>query len=210
MSIFSYLGRYYISQENVERLEDRTQRLFEENFPDNTIIPPETHPINFLFLATDDSSENILCVSHDDIEAAGITMLQHFCSYVKPNSSSEDVMIIPLKLNGRCLHHLEDYINIVHSAGPMEEIKKPLRTNDLTQIVEPVEYATWVHSLTQEDVFEITLTSNLLDIKPLLDLTCASVAAKIKGKTPEEIRRTFNLDDFTPTEENRSRKKIVG
>ena len=32
-----------------------------------------------------------------------------------------------------------------------------------------------------------------MDIKPLLDLTCATVASMIKGKTPEEIRLQFNI-----------------
>jgi len=27
-----------------------------------------------------------------------------------------------------------------------------------------------------------------MDIKPLLDLTCAKVASMIKGKTPEQVR----------------------
>jgi hypothetical protein len=33
-----------------------------------------------------------------------------------------------------------------------------------------------------------------MDIKPLLDLTCATVASMIKGKTPEEIRRYVRTD----------------
>jgi hypothetical protein len=40
-----------------------------------------------------------------------------------------------------------------------------------------------------------------LDIKGLLDVTCKTVANMIKGKAPEEIRRTFNIkNDFTPQE----------
>jgi hypothetical protein len=40
-----------------------------------------------------------------------------------------------------------------------------------------------------------------LDIKGLLDVTCKAVANMIKGKTPEEIRRTFNIkNDFSPQE----------
>ena len=44
--------------------------------------------------------------------------------------------------------------------------------------------------------------ANLLDVKSLLDLACGKVASMIKGKTPDEIRRTFNIrNDFTPEEE---------
>ncbi|KAK2011072.1 Skp1 family protein [Colletotrichum eremochloae] len=51
----------------------------------------------------------------------------------------------------------------------------------------------------QEMLFEIILASNYLDIKPLLDVGCKTVANMIKGKSPEEIRKTFNItNDFTP------------
>ena len=46
------------------------------------------------------------------------------------------------------------------------------------------------------------MAANYLDIKPLLDLTCAKVASAIKGKTAEEIRKHFSIvNDFTPEEE---------
>ncbi|KAK4378289.1 hypothetical protein RND71_000151 [Anisodus tanguticus] len=55
----------------------------------------------------------------------------------------------------------------------------------------------------------ITLqAANYLNIKSLLDLTCQTVADMIKGKTPEEIRKTFNIkNDFTPEEEEEVRRE---
>ncbi|KAG6505320.1 hypothetical protein ZIOFF_037675 [Zingiber officinale] len=50
--------------------------------------------------------------------------------------------------------------------------------------------------------------ANYMDIKGLLDLLCQSVADMITRKTPEEIRKTFNIkNDFTPEEEEKIRKE---
>ncbi|KAK8926028.1 SKP1-like protein 1B [Platanthera zijinensis] len=42
----------------------------------------------------------------------------------------------------------------------------------------------------------------------LLDLTCQAVDDMIKGKTPEEIHKTFNIkNDFTHEEEEEVRRE---
>ena len=82
----------------------------------------------------------------------------------------------------------------------LPEIEKPLRSNNLSEIV-PEWDAKFV-DIEQEVLFELILAANYMDIKSLLDLTCAKVASMIKGKTPEQIRKTFNIrNDFTPEEE---------
>ena len=46
------------------------------------------------------------------------------------------------------------------------------------------------------------MAANYLDIKPLLELSCAKVASQIKNKSVKEIRQYFNIEnDFTPEEE---------
>jgi S-phase kinase-associated protein 1 len=43
-----------------------------------------------------------------------------------------------------------------------------------------------------------------------LDVGCKTVANMIKGKTAEEIRKTFNItNDFTPEEEAQIKKENV-
>ncbi|KAK1437854.1 hypothetical protein QVD17_03654 [Tagetes erecta] len=60
----------------------------------------------------------------------------------------------------------------------------------------------------QSTLFDLILAANYLNIKGLLDLTCQTVADMIKGKTPEEIRKTFNIkNDFTPEEEEEVRRE---
>ncbi|CAM0958068.1 unnamed protein product [Alopecurus aequalis] len=54
----------------------------------------------------------------------------------------------------------------------------------------------------QATMFDVILAANYLDIKGLLDLSCQTVADMIKGKSVEDIRKTFNIvNDFTPEEE---------
>ncbi|CAN6271081.1 unnamed protein product [Urochloa humidicola] len=60
----------------------------------------------------------------------------------------------------------------------------------------------------QAVLFDLILAANYLNIKGLLDLTCQTVADMIKGKTPEEIRKTFNIkNDFTAEEEEEIRRE---
>ncbi|KAG7337594.1 Skp1 family, dimerization domain containing protein [Nitzschia inconspicua] len=96
-----------------------------------------------------------------------------------------------------CQHHLEE---------PMSEIEKPLKSQNMADVVQKW-YADFV-DLEQVLLFELILAANYMDIKPLLDLTCATVASMIKGKTPEEIRATFNItNDFSPEEEAQVREE---
>jgi len=60
----------------------------------------------------------------------------------------------------------------------------------------------------QGTLFELILAANYLKIKGLLHVTSKAVANMLKGKTPEEIRKHFNIkNDFTAAEEEKLRKE---
>ncbi|KAK9766777.1 hypothetical protein K7432_003883 [Basidiobolus ranarum] len=58
-----------------------------------------------------------------------------------------------------------------------------------------------------ELLFAIVMAANYLDIKSLLEVGCKTVANVIKGKTPEQIREIFKLEDDLTEEEKEQIKK---
>eukprot|EP00898_Chlorokybus_atmophyticus_P003362 jgi/Chlat1/4026/Chrsp26S04083 len=106
-----------------------------------------------------------------------------------PNVTSK----ILVKVIEYCKYHVESRPGEEKNAPTEEEIKN------------------WDQEFVKVDqgtLFELILAANYLNIKSLLDLTCSTVAAMIKGKTPEEIRKTFNIkNDFTPEEEEEVRRE---
>ena len=75
-----------------------------------------------------------------------------------------------------CQHHLED---------PLPEIEKPLKTNNLSDVV-PEFYGNYI-DIEVEPLYELILAANYLDIRDLLELSCAKVASLMRGKTIPEI-----------------------
>ncbi|XP_019156821.1 PREDICTED: SKP1-like protein 1A [Ipomoea nil] len=60
----------------------------------------------------------------------------------------------------------------------------------------------------QATLCNLTLAANYLHIPDLLNLTCQTLADMMKDKSPEEIRKIFNIkNDFTPEEEEVIRRK---
>ena len=116
----------------------------------------------------------------------------------------DDDEVIPLpNVNSKTLklvkkwaeHHQND-------PAPDDDDSKEKRTDDISD---------WDKSflnLDKVDLFELILAANYLDMKGLLDATCKTVANMIKGKTSDEIRKTFNIkNDFTKVEEEQMHKE---
>jgi len=86
--------------------------------------------------------------------------------------------------------------------GPMRQIEKPLLSANMADMVDEFD-ATFADELgkKQEMLFDMLIAANKLGLSDLLDLCSAKVASEIKGKTPEQIRQTFNIQPMDPAEE---------
>ena len=80
------------------------------------------------------------------------------------------------------------------------EIEKPLKTSNLYELVDEYD-AKFIDLENLEELREIILAANYLFIPSLLDLSCVKIASLLKEKSPEQIRKIFNItNDFTPEE----------
>mmetsp|Transcript_52068 Transcript_52068/g.113493 ORF Transcript_52068/g.113493 Transcript_52068/m.113493 type:complete len:157 (-) Transcript_52068:235-705(-) len=117
------------------------------------------------------------------------------------DTGSEETIPLP-NVSGRILAKVIEYCKF-HVEAVKKQDDKPAKNDD--------EIKAWDADFVKVDqatLFDLILAANYLNIKGLLDLTCQTVAQMIKGKTPEEIRKTFNIkNDFTPEEEEEVRRE---
>ncbi|XP_044578524.1 S-phase kinase-associated protein 1-like [Cotesia glomerata] len=92
-------------------------------------------------------------------------------------------------------HHKSD------PPAPEDDDNKEKRSDDIP------EWDVDFLKVDQQTLFAIIRAANFLDIKGLMDVTCKTVANMIKGKTPEEIRKTFNITPMVPTADDDAAKK---
>ncbi|CCW68372.1 unnamed protein product [Phytomonas sp. Hart1] len=122
--------------------------------------------------------------------------------------------IIPIpNVSGRTLRLVLDYMDYHcnNRAGPIE---KPLKTK-IDDIICEWDYNYLYKKLLKdgdehqhEALIDVIMAANFLNVKDLLDLTCAFVANMIRGKSAEQIRELFNIEnDFTPEEEAKIREE---
>lgn len=89
----------------------------------------------------------------------------------------------------------------------MSPIEKPLKSSNLADVVDEW-YASFIDLEKMDDIVSLVIAANYLDIDPLTELSCAKLASQIKGKTAEEIRKKFGIEnDFTPEEEAQIREE---
>lgn len=93
-------------------------------------------------------------------------------------------------ISSQNLQKIVEFMNY-YSNNPFKDIERPIKSTNLKDFI-PEWYINFLN-INNDTLFELINFSNYLDIKPLLDLTCAKVATMIKGKSNADIINTFNI-----------------
>jgi S-phase kinase-associated protein 1 len=112
---------------------------------------------------------------------------------------SEDSEIPMPDIRGDVLKKVVEYLSHYKESEP-KEIPKPLPSANLLDVTDDWD-VTFINSVDLDTTFDVINAANYMDIKPLLDLSCAKIASLMKGKTADEIRTMFNIEcDLTEEE----------
>ena len=91
-----------------------------------------------------------------------------------------------------------------HEDKPAEQIDSPIKSSNMSELVDKFD-ADFI-DLPDETLMELTLAADYFDIPPLTDLCCAKLASYIDGKSADQIRARFGLeDDLTQAEKDQLR-----
>lgn len=196
-----------------------------------------------IFSINMESPEKIVLVDKEGVEHTvdgSILDLSEYLKSMKENGGIQNNRVVLDMIQGSTLTKIIEFciilISRVHFIGtyhldkPIAEIERPLKSSNMRDVVS--EWDANFINMETEALMDLIVSANFLIIQSLLEVayefiqllisSCAKVASMIKGKSPEEIRSTFNIvNDFTPEEEakvdssfsllsNRFVKKISG
>ena len=105
---------------------------------------------------------------------------------------SDEAIPLP-EINKATFDKVIEFCKYIHAGNAEPDIERPLRSNDLAD--HTTEWYTKFVEVERDMVEDILLAANFLDIKPLLELCCAKIATYIKGKSIQEVRQFYNIEN---------------
>uniref|UniRef100_A0A915CAT0 Skp1-related protein n=1 Tax=Parascaris univalens TaxID=6257 RepID=A0A915CAT0_PARUN len=83
-----------------------------------------------------------------------------------------------------CEHHKEDNL-----------LSQNVNTNDEIFVEEIPEWDEQYLQMEDRMLFDVVLAANFLNVKMLMEMACKMIAEKMKGRTPEELRAMFSVEN---------------
>lgn len=137
-------------------------------------------------------SATVTLRSSDDVTIpASVTAVKLSVTIKELLEDLEDAptMEIPVKVKAEILKKVVEWMEHSKEKYPLNE---PVTNEEDRKLPELDEWDnTFCDSLDDDQKVDMILAANLLDIKPLLDIVCISVANLVKGQSPEELRKVL-------------------
>jgi len=92
-----------------------------------------------------------------------------------------------------------------YKLDPMKKIERPLKSMKIEELVQD-----WYVNFIDTDplvLVELAKACNYMNVEPLLDLTCFTVARLIQGKNDEEVKSMFGFQENETSEEADSKEE---
>ena len=106
---------------------------------------------------------------------------------------------IPLETDSNTFEKIKEYLEHFDGNSP-PEIQKPLKSTEMKNNTDEWS-ANFVDKLTIKELANLISASHLININSLLNLCCAKLVSLCKGKSEEEIFKTFGVpENFFTTE----------
>ena len=144
-----------------------------------------------------EESKKIILVSNDGVKREISKKAAQRSLFIKNAIEDYQDNVVPLtKVKGQILDKVIEYLNHYENCDP-DPIKEPLE-GEFKDCVNEWDFK--FIDIELDLIFEILLAAHNMNIEPLLKLVSARLAAYFRGKTTEELRKIFNIDDFTEEE----------
>ena len=138
----------------------------------------------------DDQTTDIILIAKDQKSIKVTRKASNISGLIKSALESDSSATeVPVDVRYEILALVTEYMTF-HEGTEPSIIEKPLKSKIMREVCKDVRDAEFIDNVgtDKQKLFDLILTANYLDIKGLLHLGCAKVAAEIKGQPLEKIK----------------------
>ena len=95
-----------------------------------------------------------------------------------------------------------------HNFNLPSSIPRPLNKTNFSEIIEDPWDVEFINRFSQEELNHLLVAADFMNFKPVLDLGCAFIASKLKGKEPETLLEEWEItEEITPEDDDKLKQE---
>ena len=126
------------------------------------------------------------------------------------DNDDQEIDEIPLTMiNTQTLNAVVEYCTHFKFEKTKTDIPFPITSNRPSEFIKDQWEAKFITQFNLDQVIQLLQAANFLNIPPLFELCCATIASEFKSRNFDEVKKRFGLDDvfYTPEEEEKIKKE---